>query len=84
MTLNSSINASQIPAPRPKLATDIKGAVTYTGLCRAQLYKDMRAGLLVARKKGTRTVLLYEELDRYIRAMPEAKFKPLPNDTMNS
>ncbi|WP_224543678.1 helix-turn-helix domain-containing protein [Mesorhizobium sp. CA16] len=65
-------------ANRPRLATDVKGAVDYTGLCRAQLYKDMRAGLLVARKKGSRTILLYEDLDRYLKAMPEAKFKPMP------
>lgn len=82
MTLNSTIDHSQTPAPRPQLATDVKGAVIYTGLCRAQLYKDMRAGLLVARKKGTRTLLLYEELDRYMRSMPQAKFKPLRNDAL--
>ena len=84
MTLNSSINHSQTRAPRPQLATDVKGAVIYTGLCRAQLYKDMRAGLLVARKKGSRTILLYEDLDRYLKAMPEAKFKPLPNQAVSS
>lgn len=66
-------------AMRPLLATDVKGAVISTGVCRAQLYKDMRAGLLVARKKGSRTILLYEDLDRYLKAMPEAKFKPLAN-----
>ncbi|RUX16371.1 hypothetical protein EOA27_15590 [Mesorhizobium sp. M2A.F.Ca.ET.037.01.1.1] len=79
----NSDSTSQAP-PRPQLATDVKGAVIYTGLCRAQLYKDMRAGLLIARKKGSRTILLYEELDRYLKAMPEAKFKPLGDDTLNS
>ncbi|MBZ9724874.1 helix-turn-helix domain-containing protein [Mesorhizobium sp. CO1-1-11] len=82
---NFTNNDSAIRAPtRPQLATDVKGAVIYTGLCRAQLYKDMRAGLLVARKKGARTILLYEDLDRYLKAMPEAKFKPLGKDSLNS
>lgn len=81
--LSTPATGTCIPT-RPQVATDVKGAVVYTGLCRAQLYKDMRAGLLVARKKGTRTILLYEELDRYLKAMPEAKFKPLCNDAMNS
>ncbi|UCI23505.1 hypothetical protein [Mesorhizobium sp. B2-8-5] len=77
-------DSTSLAPTRPQLATDVKGAVIYTGLCRAQLYKDMRAGLLVVRKKGSRTILLYEELDRYLKAMPEAKFKPLGNNALNS
>ncbi|RUX48654.1 hypothetical protein EOA33_14915 [Mesorhizobium sp. M4A.F.Ca.ET.050.02.1.1] len=78
MTLSKSSD-TRTAAQRPQSATDVKGAVIYTGLCRAQLYKDMRAGLLIARKKGTRTILFYEDLDRYMRAMPRAKFKPFGN-----
>lgn len=63
--------------PRHQLVTDVPGAVDYTGQSRAQLYKDMRAGLLPAYKKGARTVLFFDDLDHYLRALPRAKFKPL-------
>ncbi|RUW27300.1 hypothetical protein EN858_22265 [Mesorhizobium sp. M4B.F.Ca.ET.215.01.1.1] len=76
MTASKSGRTPTATPQRPQSATDVKGAVIYTGLCRAQLYKDMRAGLLMARKKGARTVLFYEDLDRYLRALPHAKFKP--------
>lgn len=64
-------------APRPRVATDVPGAVSYTGQSRAQLYKDMRSGLLPAYKNGARTILFFDDLDLYLRALPRAKFKPL-------
>src|SRR5262245_37818308 len=67
-------------ASRPRLATDVAGAVVYTVQSRAQLYKDMRAGLLPAYKNGARTVLFFDDLDRYMRSLPRATFKPLLND----
>jgi len=63
--------------PRKPFATDVPGAVKYTGASRAQLYKDMRAGLLQAHKNGTRTILFYDDLDRYMRGLPLARFKPV-------
>ncbi|TPK52891.1 MULTISPECIES: hypothetical protein [unclassified Mesorhizobium] len=77
MMVSKPSHARTAIAQRPQSATDVKGAVIYTGLCRAQLYKDMRAGLLLARKNGARTILFYEDLDRYLRALPRAKFKPV-------
>src|SRR5262245_40362451 len=62
---------------RSALATDVPGAVRYTRQSRAQLYKHMRAGLLPAYKNGTRTIIFYDDLDRYMRALPRAKFHPL-------
>lgn len=64
-------------APRPQFATDVPGAVDYTGQSRAQLYKDMRSGRLPAYKNGTRTILFFDDLDLYLHALPRAKFKPL-------
>ncbi|TJW14932.1 MAG: helix-turn-helix domain-containing protein [Mesorhizobium sp.] len=64
-------------ASRPRLATDVPGAVEYTGQSRAQLYNDMRTGLLPAYKNGARTILFFDDLDRYMHALPRAKFKPV-------
>jgi hypothetical protein len=66
-------------APRP-VATDVRGAVASTGLSRAQLYKDLRKGLLRAYKNGARTVILFEDLERYVRALPQARFTPIENE----
>ena len=41
--------------------------------------KDMRAGLLAAYKNGKRTILFYDDLDRYMRRLPRAKFRPVDN-----
>ena len=71
-----SHTASLTIGARPPLATDVPGAVKYTGESRAQLYKDMRAGLLPAHKNGARTIIFYEDLDRYMRALPRARFSP--------
>ena len=70
-------------ASRPQLATDVPGAVGYTGQSRAQLYKDMRTGLLPAYKNGTRTILFYDDLERYMRALPRAKFRPVVDNEGN-
>ena len=70
-------------AARPQLATDVPGAVDYTRQSRAQLYKDMRAGLVPAYKNGTRTILFFDDLDLYMRALPRAKFTPADEDEVN-
>ena len=49
---------------RPR-ATDITGAVTYTGMSRATLYAEMKAGHLKYVKIGGATRLEYDELDRW-------------------
>ncbi|WP_027037081.1 helix-turn-helix transcriptional regulator [Mesorhizobium ciceri] len=67
-------------ASRPRLATDVPGAVDYTGQSRAQLYKDMRTGRLPAYKNGARTILFYDDLDSYMRALPRAKFRPVGDE----
>jgi hypothetical protein len=67
-------------APRSPIATGVPGAVVYTGQSRATLYKRMRRGLLPAYKNGTRTILFYEDLDRYMRALARANFRPVDRD----
>lgn len=82
-TTLSNNPATFSPGPaalRHPAATDVPGAVQYTGQSRATLYKDMRSGVLPAYKKGVRTVLFYDDLDRYLRALPRATFKPVGHD----
>lgn len=83
MATLSNNPATFSPGPaalRHPLATDVPGAVRYTGQSRAQLYKHMRAGLLPAYKSGSRTIIFYDDLDRYMRALPRAKFTPVVAD----
>jgi Helix-turn-helix domain len=37
---------------------------------RADAYKQIDAGLLIARKRGTRTIILKEDADAWLRALP--------------
>jgi hypothetical protein len=67
--------------PRPKLVTDVPGAVDYTNQSRATLYNAMRSGMLPAYKSGARTILFYDDLDRYMHGLPRARFKPPKDET---
>jgi excisionase family DNA binding protein len=49
---------------RPR-ATDVSGAVTYTGMSRSTLYEEMKSGRLKYVKIGNSTRLEYDELDRW-------------------
>ncbi|WP_171172586.1 AlpA family transcriptional regulator [Ruegeria sp. HKCCA0370] len=56
-------NVTQISV-RPR-ATDVSGAVSYTGMSRATLYAEMKAGNLKCVKIGGATRFEYDELDRW-------------------
>lgn len=64
------------PAPAaPKLAYTIEEAIAATGIGKTSLYEDIAAGLLRAKKRGTRTILLTEDLAAYLAALPDAETK---------
>lgn len=52
---------------RPR-ATDVTGATSYTGMSRATLYAEMKAGNLKFVKIGGATRFEYDELDRWFEA----------------
>jgi len=52
------------------LAIGVSEACTVVGCSRAKLYREVRAGRLRARKLGRRTLLLSEDLERWLRALP--------------
>jgi excisionase family DNA binding protein len=55
-----------------KLALTVDEFAILTGLGRSKLYEAMRDGLLQARKFGRRTVILKEEGERFLSALPKA------------
>ena len=52
------------------LADTVLVAATRLGICRAQLYKEMAAGRLSARKAGRRTLIERTEQSRWLAALP--------------
>lgn len=57
--------------PEP-LALDIREAAKAAGICRAQIYIELRSGRLQARKCGRRTLIEVEEIHRWLRSLPTA------------
>lgn len=54
----------------PPMAITVDDAVKASGQSRSALYEDIRDGKLVARKRGTRTVILVADLKAYLEALP--------------
>ncbi len=59
-----------VMAPVAPVAYSISQAVAATGLSRSNLYVALGAGELLARKRGKRTVILAEDLRRFISSLP--------------
>lgn len=57
----------------PKISMTIDEAVSYCGIGRTKLYELAKDGVLSPKKAGRRTLILTEELDNYIRALPDMK-----------
>jgi excisionase family DNA binding protein len=55
-----------------RIAVTIADATKIAGLGRSTLYKLFDAGEIVPRKSGRRTLILVDELDRYIRSLPSS------------
>ncbi|MBV1687439.1 helix-turn-helix domain-containing protein [Novosphingobium sp. G106] len=52
------------------LADTVEVAATRLSICRAELYKQIAAGRLVARKVGRRTLIERTEQARWLSALP--------------
>lgn len=52
------------------LADTVAIAATRLGICRAELYKQLAAGAIRARKMGRRTLIERVEQDRWLAALP--------------
>jgi excisionase family DNA binding protein len=56
-----------------KIAVTILEAVQMTGIGRSTLYSLFREGKLTPRKSGKRTLLIVEDLRRYIDSLPSGR-----------
>ncbi|MBO9168428.1 helix-turn-helix domain-containing protein [Rhizobium sp. L245/93] len=56
-----------------KISMTMNEAVEYSGIGRSTLYDLIKEGKLTPKKLGTRTLILTEELDAYVRALPNLK-----------
>lgn len=61
----------------PKLAFSIDEAMAATSFGRQALYDDINSGLLIARKRGPRTIILAEDLAAYLAALPALKVRKI-------
>ncbi len=57
------------------LTVTIPEAVRLSGLSRSELYRQMGAGHIRARKSGSRTLILWASLKAHVEALPEAEFR---------
>lgn len=57
----------------PKLGYTIPEAVSASGIGRSSLYQDIAAGRIETRKRGSRTIILADELARYLADLPVGK-----------
>ena len=55
------------------LAYKINEVCRVAKLSRSKLYEDIAAGKLKAKKNGRSTLILGEEIERYLRELPDIK-----------
>jgi len=55
-----------------KISVTIPQAVEMSGIGRSSLYQVIREGKIKLRKSGKRSLILVEELKRYIESLPTA------------
>ena len=56
-----------------KIAVTIPDAIALAGIGRSTLYRLFSEGALTPRKAGRRTLILVDELERYLKALPAGR-----------
>jgi predicted DNA-binding transcriptional regulator AlpA len=56
----------------PKQALSATDTMAIINIGRTKLYREMKAGRIVARKIGRKTVFLADEVERYLASLPVA------------
>lgn len=62
-----------------RIAVTISDASRIAGIGRSTLYKLFIAGEIVPRKSGRRTLVLVDDLERYIKSLPPADRRVVPS-----
>ncbi len=71
---NQPNSPDKSPDITPKLGFSIEGACESSGLGRTFLYEAIGAGELIAKKAGSRTIILPKHLADYLDNLPAAVF----------
>ena len=58
-------------APANPIGLTIREAVQLSGISRSTLYRAIKAGEVVARKHGRRTIILADELRAWLQGLPK-------------
>ncbi len=69
---------------RLPLACTIPQAVRLSGIGRSSLYKAIARGELSARKAGNRTIVLTEDLHRWLEGLPTIGDKKVPSTLLKT
>jgi hypothetical protein len=62
-----------MPDPTVKLAYSIHDVAKLTGLGRSLLFEEIRAGHLLVKKAGRRTLVLHADLGAWLTSLPEKR-----------
>lgn len=66
---------ASVPRVDP-VALPIDEAVSFSGMSRSAVYRELAAGNLRAVKQGSRTLVLVESIRVYLANLPPATFRP--------
>lgn len=61
---------ASVPAPAEALAYSVAELPAVIGLGRSSVQKLVNSGALPARKVGTRTLILREDVEKFLRSLP--------------
>lgn len=65
------MNAATTP-----MALSIDEAARQANICRDKIYEEIKTGKLEAKKVGRRTLVMADELRRYLDALPSLQLPP--------
>jgi hypothetical protein len=57
------------------LVVSVQEAERITGHGKTRLYEELAKGNIIAKKSGTRTLIIFDSLRKYIAALPNATFR---------
>lgn len=57
------------------LVVSVQEAERITGHGKTRLYEELAKGNIIAKKSGTRTLIIFNSLRKYIKALPNATFR---------
>ncbi len=56
-----------------KSAFSVREAAEEIGICKTKIYQETGDGRIRARKSGRRTIILANEIERYLNSLPPAR-----------